>query len=150
MLEQKIEQDLKVALLSGDKNTTATLRGLKSSLLNLKIEQTKRDQGLSDQEVTAVLRKEAKKRQESADLYLKGGAQDRAQSELNEKALIERYLPAPLSEEGLIQIVTQTIAELGVNDPSAMGQVIAAVKQKTAGAADGAVIARLVKEGLNK
>lgn len=149
MLEDKIQQDLKTALLGGNKPEAETLRGLKSALLNAKIEQGKRDDGLDDAAVITILQKEAKKRQESADLYTQGGNSERAAAELAEKQLIERYLPAQLSEAELRQLVDEAVQATGAQDAKAMGQVIAAVKQKTAGAADGATIARLVRERLS-
>lgn len=148
MLEQKIEQDLKAALLSGDEQKVMTLRGLKATLLNAKIATGKRDSGLSDDEVLAVLSKQAKQRQESADMYVQGGDQVRADNELAEKAIIEKYLPAQLSEEDVVKMIDDVIKEIGATGLQAMGQVIGQVKQKAGAAADGAVIARLTKEKL--
>lgn len=149
MLEDKINQDLKAALLAGDKPLATTLRGLKSSLLYVKIANQSRDQAMSDEAVIAVFQKEAKKRQESADLYLKGGNAERADAELREKAVIESYLPRQLSEQELALKVDEAIAEAGI-DNAQMGPVIAKVKHLTGGAADGALIARLVRERLGK
>jgi uncharacterized protein YqeY len=148
MLEQKIEQDIKAALLAGDKQRATTLRGLKAVLLNVKVATGKRDSGLSDEEVLTQLSKQAKQRQESADMYVQGGAQGRADAELAEKAIIETYLPAQLSEEEVTKLIDAVISETGAAGPQAMGQVIGQVKQKAGAAADGAVIARLVKEKL--
>lgn len=150
MLEERIQQDLKAALLSGNKTEAETLRGLRASLLSAKIEQGKRDSGLSDDEAIAVLSKEAKKRQESADLYVQGGNQERASAELAEKALIEKYLPAQLSEAEISNLVDEAIAATGVSGPQAMGQVIGAVKAKAGASADGSLIARIAKERLSQ
>ena len=148
MLEQKIEQDLKAALLARDSQTVSTLRGLKSALLNLKVATGKRESGLGADEVIAVLSKQSKQRQESADLYLQGGDQARADAELAEKKIIDEYLPAQLSEEELLPIVEKAITDSGAAGPADMGKVIGAVRGQTAGQADGALIARLVKEKL--
>lgn len=148
MLEQKIEEDIKTALLSGDSQRVSTLRGLKSTLLNAKIATGKRDSGLSDDEVLAQLSKQAKQRQESADMYVQGGDQARADKELSEKAIIESYLPAQLSEEDIVKMIDEVIKEIGATGLQAMGQVIGRVKQKAGAAADGAVVARLTKEKL--
>lgn len=150
MLKARIDQDLKTALLAGDKVLATTLRGLKSVILYAEVAKGVRDTGLGDEEITALLSKEAKKRQESADLYKQGGNEERAAAELAEKVVIEAYLPKQLSDEELQQVVDAAIAEVGADGPSAMGQVIGAVKQKTAGQADGGRIAQLVKERLNK
>jgi uncharacterized protein YqeY len=148
MLKARIDQDLKTALLAGDKVLAMTLRGLKSVILYAEVAQGSRDQGLSDDEIIALFSKEAKKRQESADLYKKGGNEQSAAAELLEKKVIESYLPSQLSDDELVVIVDKTIADLEISGPSAMGQVISVVKQKTAGQADGARIAQLVKERL--
>lgn len=150
MLEQRLEQEIKAALLAGDQITATTLRGLKSALLNVKVAEGKRDTGLGDEQVIAIFSKEAKKRQESADMYLQGGRPEKADAELAEKALIETYLPKQLDEAAIAQIIEATVNELGVSDMKGLGQVIAAVKTKTAGAADGGLIARLVKERLSQ
>ena len=150
MLEQQIEQDLKAALLSGDRMKAETLRGIKSALLYAKVEKGKRETGLSKDEEIAVLSKESKKRTESAELYLKGGSQEKADAELKEKEIIDKYLPEQLSETALNEIVESAIKELGATDLSAMGKVIALVKEKTAGAADGGLIAKAVKDKLNQ
>jgi uncharacterized protein YqeY len=147
-LEQQIDQDLKAALLSGDKLKVETIRGLKSVLLYAKVAGGSRDQAMDDAQVQQLFAKEAKKRQESIDLYTQGGNQAMADKESAEKSIIEAYLPEQLSEEKINELIEATVAELGAGDMSAMGKVIAGVKEKSQGAADGAVIARLVKERL--
>ncbi len=148
MLEERIEQDIKTALLARDSFKATTLRGLKATLLNVKVAKGKRESGLSDDEVIDVLAKEAKKRQESADLYKQGGNEQKASDELAEKAMIEEYLPEQLSKEEIIKIIDEVIAATGASSPQQMGQVIGQVKGKAGAAADGALIARLVKERL--
>lgn len=147
-LEQQLEQDIKTALLAGESTKATTLRGLKATLLNVKVAEGKRDSGLTDDEVLAVFAKESKKRQESANLYIEGGDQTRADAELTEKAIIDTYLPAQLDEAELTQLVETVIADTGASGMQAMGQVIGQVKAKAGPAADGAVIARIVKEKL--
>lgn len=148
MLEDALNQDLKTALLAGDKTLATTIRGLKSSLLYAKIASGSRDRPMTDQEAVSVLQKEAKKRQESADLYRQGGNQEKADAELAEKKVIEKYLPAQLSDAEVGQLVDEAIKALGVQGPSAMGQVITKVKEQAGAQADGALIARITKERL--
>ncbi|HLZ14411.1 MAG TPA: GatB/YqeY domain-containing protein [Candidatus Saccharimonadales bacterium] len=149
MLKERIDQDLKKALLAGDKSLATTLRGLKSVILYAEVAAGSRDTGLPDEEITALLAKEAKKRQESADLYTKGGSAERAEAELAEKRVIESYLPKQLSDDELKQLVDAVVKELGASTPQAMGQVISKVKEKSNGAADGARVAAAVKERLS-
>jgi uncharacterized protein len=148
MLEQQIERDIKTALLAGDSLRVSTLRGVKAVLLNVKVATGKRETGLSDDEVLVQLSKQSKQRQESADMYVQGGDQARADSELAEKAIIDAYLPAQLGEMEIAKLVDDAIIETGAAGLGAMGQVIAQVKKEAGAAADGAVIARLVKEKL--
>jgi len=147
-IEEQLEQDIKQALLSGDKTKATTLRGLKAAVLNIKVAEGKRDAGLDDDTVIAIFAKEAKKRQESADLYVQGGNQPKADAELVEKALIETYLPAQLSEDEIAKLVDEAISQTGASGPAGMGQVIGNVKAKAGASADGAVIARIAKEKL--
>lgn len=150
MLKARIDQDLKRALLAGDKELVTTLRGLKSVILYAEVAKGSREQGLADDEIILLLAKESKKRQESADLYKQGGNEEKAAAELAEKKVIESYLPSQLSDDELSKLIDEAIAELGASDPSAMGRVIGAVKQKASGQADGSRIAELVKQHLNK
>jgi uncharacterized protein YqeY len=148
-LKARIDRDLKTALLAGEKDTATILRGLKSAILYVEVAKGARDTGLPEDELLAILAKESKKRQESAGLYVQGGSQERADKELAEKAVIDAYLPAQLDEEAVRKCVAEAAAELGASSPQQMGQVIGAVKQKLGTSADGAVIARLVKERLS-
>jgi uncharacterized protein YqeY len=148
MLKQQLDKDLKVALLSGDKDRATTLRGLKSVILYAEVAKGLREEGLPDDEILVLFAKEAKKRQESADLYTKGDSPERASKELAEKAIIEEYLPQQMSDEELKSLIEMVVSELGVSTMQQMGQVIGAVKQKTEGRADGSRIAQFVKERL--
>lgn len=148
MLEEKLEQDIKSALLAGDSQRVSTLRQMKSALLNVKVATGKRESGLADEEVQQVLAKEAKKRQESAALYRQGGNEDRAKAELAEKELIETYLPDQLSEDEIKKLIDEVINETGASGLQSLGVVIGQVKKRAGPSADGGAIAQLVKERL--
>lgn len=148
-MKQRLEQDLKQALLARDSFRTTVLRGLKSVVLYAEVAAGSRDSGgLSDEEITALFQKEAKKRQDAIELYEKAGDSVRSTAELDEKKIIEEYLPARLSEAEVLAVVEQAIASLGANDIKMMGQVMAKVREETKGSADGSLVARLVKERL--
>ena len=149
MLEQKLEDDIKAALLAGEQAKATTLRGLKAALLSYKVAEGKRESGITDDEIIAIFSKEAKKRQESADLYQQGGRAEQAEAELTEKKLIETYLPAQLSEAEIVQLIDTAIADTGAAGMQDMGKVIGQVKAKAGATADGSIIARLVKEKLS-
>ena len=146
-LKQQIDTDLKTAMLAGNKTLVTTLRGLKSVILYEEVAQNVREAGLPDDEITKLLAKEAKKRQESADLYAQGGDKERQNAELEEKSIIEKYLPKQLSETEINKLIDEAITKMGNNQQN-MGQIIGQVKQAAGAGADGAVIARLVKERL--
>ena len=148
-MQEQIDKDLKQALLSGDKAKAETLRGLKSALLNEAIAQNARDTGLSDEQIQKVLAKEAKKRQEAADLYKQGGSEERASAELAEKAIIDAYLPEQMSEEQIAKIVAEEVAKANQPTMQDMGRIVGAVRGRAGGQADGGLIARLVKDKLN-
>lgn len=144
----RIEQDLKEAMLSGDKAKTETLRILKSALQNEAINQKAQDTGLSDEQIQRVLSSEAKKRAEAAELYKNAGETERAEKELAEKQVIEAYLPEQMSEEELASLIDKHIQTLGASGMADMGKVIGAVKAEAGVSADGGAIARIAKEKL--
>jgi uncharacterized protein YqeY len=148
-IEGQLTQDLKAAMLAGQQRRVLTLRGLKSNLLYAKVAKNgPRDEELSDAEALEILAREAKKRQESADLYTQGGNAEKATAELEEKSLIENYLPKQLSEDELMEIIDRVVNELGADSMNQMGMVIGKVKQEVDVRADGSAVARLVKERL--
>jgi uncharacterized protein YqeY len=147
-LKQRLQDDVKAAMLAGDTLRLETLRGLKSVILYAEVAAGKREEGLGDAEIESLLAKEAKKRQESADLYKQGGANDRADKELSEKAIIEEYLPKQLGEDEVAAVVDEVINEVKPEGMQQMGQVIGQVKSRLGNSADGALIAKLVKEKL--
>lgn len=147
-LSAKLQNDIKAALLGGDRFVGDTLRNLKAAILNEEVAQGKRDSGLSDDEIEKVIAREVKKRKESIVVYEANGRPELAEVEKNEAEVLSRYLPAQLSEDELRKVVTEKVAELGVTDAKSMGQVIGAVKQQVGNTADGALLARIVKETL--
>lgn len=151
MIKQKIDQDIKSAMLSGDKRTANALRNLKSAILSAEVDAGKRDSGLSDQEAVSVLQKELKKRTEAAFMYEQGENAEMAAEERFEEELIKNYLPKQLTDQEIEELIDEAIrdAEIELN-PQAMGKLIAAVKERSGGAADGAAIARLVKARISK
>jgi uncharacterized protein len=149
-LKEQIQNDLKAALLGGNRFEADVLRNLKAAILNEEVAQGKRDEGLSDAEIEKIVAREVKKRAESTKLYEDNGRPELAEVEKNESAVIEKYLPTQLSEDELRAMVQEIIAGMGEVSMQQMGQVIGAVKAKAGNTADGAWVARIVKEQLNK
>lgn len=147
-LKATIDQDLKVALRTGDQATRDALRLLKSEVLNQEISLGLRGVGLEDSQVEQLIIKEAKKRREAVELYESAGRGELAQNELAELAILEKYLPKQLSDDEIIREIEVALAD---TEPvmANMGKVIGGVKSKLGSAADGATIARLVKERLS-
>lgn len=145
-LKERIADEMKAALLGGDRFVGETLRNLKAAILNEEVATGTRDSGLSDEAIEKVIAREVKKRTESAKLYRDNGRTDLAEPEEREIEVLQRYLPAQLSEDEIRTAVTAKVKELGVSGPADMGKVIGAVKAELGNAADGATIARIVKE----
>ncbi len=149
-LKERINDEMKAALLGGNRFVGETLRNLKAAVLNEEVASGKRDTGLSDEEVEKVIAREVKKRAESAKIYRDNNRPELAEPEEKEAEVLQRFLPEQLSEEAIRVVVKQKIVELGANGPQMMGQVIGAVKQQAGNTADGAAVARIVKEELSK
>ena len=101
-----------------------------------------------DDDVVKVLARELKKRKEAATAFTDAGQADRADAELAEAQILQRYLPAQMSDEEIADVVTSAITELGASGPQAMGQVMKTVQPKVAGRADGGRVAAEVKRQL--
>ena len=148
-LKSQLDNDIKAALLGGDRFRADILRGLKAAILNEEVAKNKRDEGLTDEEFEQVAAREVKKRLDSVVQYNAAARPELAETEAAEAKILEVYLPEQLSEDDIKAVVSESITALGVSGPQAMGQVIGAVKAKLGNAADGATIARLVKEALS-
>ena len=147
-LKEQINNDLKAALLGGNRFVADTLRGLKAAILNEEVATGRRDEGLDDTEIEGIIAREVKKRGESKALYEQNGRPELAEQEYKEIEVLQAYLPQQLTEDEIQTVINEIIAEVGATDMKAMGQVIGAVKAKCGTAADGATVARLVKTTL--
>jgi len=149
-LKERIATEMKAALLGGDRFVGETLRNLKAAILNEEVATGKRDEGLADEEIEKVVAKEVKKRIESAKLYRDNNRIDLAEPEEQEMEILQRYLPTQLTEDEITAIVDQKAQELEITTPADMGRLIGAVKAELGNTADGATIARIVKQVLGK
>ena len=150
MIRDDIKAALVTAMKGGDKARTATLRLIQSSLKNRDIEL----RGASappddDVTVTEVLQKMVKQRRESVALYEQGGRQELADAESAEIAVIEGFLPRQMSEEEAKAAIDAIVAETGASSVRDMGKVMAALKEKHAGAMDMSKASGLVKARLS-
>ena len=149
-LKDRIKADLTEAMKNHDDVTRDTLRMVLSAISNVEVAG---DEAivLTDEQVFVVLRSEAKKRTEAAQIYADAGRADAAAKERSECAVIERYLPAAMPPEALAALVAEEVAKAsaaGVTGGKAMGMVVKAVRERVGDGADGAAIAAAVKAAL--
>ena len=149
-LKARITDEMKAALLGGNRFRGDVLRNVKAAILNEEVSLGKRDEGLSDAEVEKVLAREVKKRVESAELYRSNGRAELAEPEEQEAEILREFLPEQLSEAEVMAIVEDVVASMDGVSMQKMGQVIGVVKQEVGNAADGALVAKIVKEKLTK
>jgi uncharacterized protein YqeY len=145
-LQEKLLNDMKSALKSGDKETLGTIRMLRSQLQNASI---KKGKELSDEDVIGVLSKEAKKRKESVEMYKKGEREDLVEKEAHELEIISSYLPEALSREELESIVEKAIEEARAESLREMGKVMGFIMPQVKGRADGKEVQEIVKNKLS-
>ena len=145
-LEEKINADIKAAMLAKDQKRLETLRAMKSVVLLLKTS----PEGYTDESETKALQKEVKKRKETAEIYKGQGREDLAEVELFQASVMEEYLPKQMSEQEIRAEVEKIIASTGASSPADMGKVMGAATKQLAGKADGKVISGIVKELLSK
>lgn len=149
-LKEQLNNDLKAALLGGDRFVVEVLRNLKAAILNEEVAQGRRDEGLPDAEVEGVIAREVKKRHESRIIYEENDRVDLAENEQKEIDVLQAYLPEPLDEVEIQKVIDEVITTIDNADMKAVGQVISTVKARCGTAADGATVARLVKSSLQK
>jgi uncharacterized protein YqeY len=146
-LKDTIKADLTAAMKSGDDTGRSTLRMALAAITNAEVAGDEAVE-LTDDQVVGVLQAEAKKRTEAADIYAQAGRTEAAAKERAELAVLERYLPAAMSEDDIRSVVAEEVAAAGASGPKAMGAVVKAVRARVGAGADGALVARLVKEAL--
>jgi uncharacterized protein YqeY len=148
-LKDRLQSDLTAAMKAQDDLVKSTLRMVLTAIGNEEVAGATA-RSLSDEEELRVLAREGKKRREAAEAYHAGGAQERAELELAEEAVIARYLPAQLGDDELVALVAAAVAETGASGPQAMGQVMKAVGPKVAGRAEGGRVAAAVRAALGQ
>jgi uncharacterized protein YqeY len=150
-MEDKLQTDLKQAQLDRNEVTLLTLRSLLSELKYAKLNKgLKPEDSFDDESVITVIQKEAKKRKESIEAYEKGGREDLKEKEQKELEVLEKYLPAQISDEELTNMVVESILEIGATEISDMGKVIANIKAKVGQSADPSRISNIARERLGK
>jgi uncharacterized protein YqeY len=146
-LKQRLQADLTAAIKARDELRTATLRMALAAVTNEEVAgKTARE--LGDDEIVAVISREAKKRREAADAFRDGGRPELAEREQAEGAVLADYLPEPLSDEELAALVAEAITETGADSPRQLGAVMKIVTPQVAGRAEGGRVAAEVRRQL--
>src|ERR1700758_417631 len=146
-LKDQLRTDLTAAMKARDETRTRTLRMALTAITN---EEVSGDAAhdLTDEEITKILTREAKRRREAATAFADAGRDDQAGAERAEEEVLAGYLPAQLSDDELAALVAAAIAETGASGPAGMGQVMKVVTPQVAGRADGSRVAAMVRSRL--
>jgi uncharacterized protein YqeY len=144
-LIERLEGELKEAMVARDTDRRNALRLILSSL---RAAEKELQRPLHDDEELQVLQRERKRRVEAAEAFRAGGREEQAQAEERELGVLEQFMPAPLSEEELEEIIDDAIAEVGATSMRDLGRVMADVMPQVSGRADGSVVSQLVREKL--
>lgn len=144
-IAQRIREDTKRAMKSRDRRRVEALRMLNAALKNREIEAGR---ALTEEEEQAVLRRQLKQREESAEAFRKAGREERAAAEAEEAGVVRAYLPAPLTREALEEIVERAIRETGASGMREMGAVMGRATALSGGRAEGRELAALVRSRL--
>ena len=149
MLFDQISEDIKKAMLAKDKVALDALRGIKKEFLEAKTAKGG-DGELHDDKALQILQKIVKQRKESAQMFIDANRPELAEDELAQCKIIERYLPAMMTEEELTAALTEIIAQVGATTPQDMGKVMGVATKQLAGRAEGKAINLKVRELLAK
>jgi hypothetical protein len=141
----RLEEELREAMRERDASRRDALRLI---LASLRSSEKELQRPLSDDEELQVLQRERKRRIEAAEAFRSGGREEQALAEEGELAVLEEFMPAPLSEDELERIVDDAIAECGATSMRDLGRVMADVMPQVAGRADGSAVSQLVREKL--
>ena len=143
MLKDQVLQEIKEAMKSGDSLRLGVLRMLSAAFSNAEITARGGGKEMTDADYQNVVKKEAKKRQEAVEAYKLAGRPETAETEQKELEILTAYLPEEMSEADVKVVVDQVVSEKGIDN---LGALIAEVRARTDGQADGGLIAKLVKE----
>lgn len=146
-LKQQIQQDMIASMKAGEAVTTGALRMVKAAVLKLEVSGAKKE--ATDEEVLQIIGKEIKSRKDSIEQFTAGNRLDLVGKEEAEVKVLEKYLPAQLSEEELKAVIKETMDALGASTKADKGKVMGALMSKVKGKADGGLVNRLVESMLS-
>lgn len=147
MLAEQIQSDLIAAMKARDAATVSVLRMAVAAIKEARVSGDEAHE-LTNADVEAVLAKEAKRREEAATAFAEAGRAEQAAKELAERDLLARYLPTPLTDDELAEVVDRVLTASGFTEPAQMGQAMKAITAEVAGRRDGRAVSALVKARL--
>jgi uncharacterized protein YqeY len=147
-IQEQVDHDLKEAMRAKDADRLSVLRLAKAAMMNAAIEKHGAGGKLADAEAMAVLRKQVKQRHDAIAGFEQGGRPELAQKEQKEIVYLAEYLPAPLTEAQIDELVRRVVAEVGATSKAQLGQVMKAASEQAAGRADGKTLSRAVQKYL--
>lgn len=148
-LTNRIQEDLKAAMKAKDSDRLAVIRALKTAMTNAAIEKGGPQAEIDDAAAMAIVRKQVKQRQDSATQFRDAGRTELADKEEAEIILLEAYLPSPLTEAEIVELVEAAIQEAGASSKADMGKVMKLVQERAAGRADGRTLSQEVAKRLS-
>jgi uncharacterized protein len=148
-IQERIDADIKEAMRAKEADKLSALRMAKSALMNMAIEKHGAAGKLGDLDALNVIRKQVKQRHESVQGFEKGGRPDLAEKERKEIDYLTEYLPAPLAESEIQQLVREAVKEVGATSKAQMGAVMKVATEKAAGRVEGKVLSQAVQRILS-
>jgi uncharacterized protein YqeY len=148
-IQERIDADIKEAMRAKEVDKLSALRMAKSALMNMAIEKHGAGGKLGDLDALNVIRKQVKQRHESVQGFEKGGRPDLAEKERKEIDYLTEYLPAPLAESEIQQLVREAVKEVGATSKAQMGAVMKVATEKAAGRVEGKVLSQAVQRILS-
>jgi uncharacterized protein YqeY len=145
-LEERLVEEMKLAMKSNEKLKLSTIRMIRSALKNKEIELRKK---LEDEDIVKVIQAMVRKGEESVEQFQTGGRMDLVEKEKSEIEIMKSFLPQPLSQEEILKMIDQSIQETQASSLKDLGKVMKSVMPKIGGKADGKLINQLVKEKLS-
>jgi uncharacterized protein YqeY len=142
-LQEQLRTDLKTALREHDEVRKSAIRMALAALKNARVE---KNADLTDEEMLATLAREVRQRRNARAEFERAGRHDLVAGESAELAVLERYLPKALTQEEIVELARQVIAETGAESPQEMGQVMGALMPRVRGRADGRQVSQIVRE----
>lgn len=143
-IREQLEADFKAALKEKNELKLSVVRMVKAALMNSEISSGGKGT-FDDAKILDIIRKEAKKRNDSITAYEQGGRTDLAEKEKQELEILQNYLPQAMAEEEVKTLVQKTISDLGAGSPADFGKVMKEVVARAEGRADGKIISQIVK-----